>query len=94
MAASLRLNTRTTRELRNETLRDRITYHFEGNAEESGLRLSVGVLLGEPPRVELRRVGSAKRMTFRKGEEPLSHRMDTNAPVGWVLHARPWEFEV
>lgn len=41
-------------------LRKRVRYHHRGNAAGSALRLTLGCLLG----IELRRVGSGKRMTF------------------------------
>jgi len=54
-----------------QTLRSRLRYHFRGNAEGSTLRLSVGCLLSESLRIELRRVGSGLRMTFGLGERVL-----------------------
>ncbi|MGW1030341.1 GIY-YIG nuclease family protein [Streptomyces sp. NPDC002577] len=52
-----------------QNLRKRVGYHHRGNAAGSTLRLTLGCLLG----LELRRVGSGKRMTFGKaGEATLS----------------------
>ena len=55
-----------------QTMRERIRYHYQGNAEGSTPRLSLGCLLSEELDIELRRVGSGKRMTFVEGEEALS----------------------
>ena len=48
-------------------MRERIRYHYQGNAEGSTLRLTLGCLLSEELDIELRRVGSGKRMTFAEG---------------------------
>ncbi|URN12399.1 hypothetical protein LUW77_14055 [Streptomyces radiopugnans] len=65
-------------------------YHFRGNAVGSTLRLTLGCLLG----LELRRVGSGKRMTFGKvGEAELSQWMAKHARVCWVEHPEPWTVE-
>jgi len=72
-----------------ERLRARIRFHFEGNAEGSTLRLSLGCLLG----LELRRVGSGRRRTFGKGEKRLSEWMELNAFVAWIEHSQPWTVE-
>ncbi|WP_374939609.1 GIY-YIG nuclease family protein [Streptomyces sp. UH6] len=45
-----------------QNLRKRVRYHCRGNAAGSTLRLTLGCL----PGLELRRVGSGKRMTFGK----------------------------
>ena len=76
-----------------QTLWNRIRYHFNGNAEGSTLRLTLGTLLAKTLGIELRRVGSGKRMTFGDGEEAISRWMDDNAFVIWVVHPRPWELE-
>lgn len=73
-----------------QTLRHRIRYHFRGNAEGSTLRLTLGCLLG----LELRRVGSGRRMTFgNHGETELSTWMTQNARVCWYSFAAPWTIE-
>ncbi|MFI6245166.1 GIY-YIG nuclease family protein [Streptomyces sp. NPDC051016] len=73
-----------------QNLRKRICYHYRGNAAGSTLRLTLGCLLG----IELRRVGSGKRMTFGKvGEATLSQWMADNARVCWVEQREPWELE-
>jgi hypothetical protein len=70
-----------------QNLRTRIRYHFRGNAEGSTLRLTLGCLLG----LELRRVGSGKRLTFgQSGERELTAWMADNARVCWLVHAEPW----
>jgi hypothetical protein len=77
-----------------QTLRDRVRNHFRGNAEGSALRLTLGSLLASSLGIELRRVGSGKRMTFLpNGEEKLSEWMSENAFVTWVVRTQPWEFE-
>ncbi|AWS41673.1 GIY-YIG nuclease family protein [Streptosporangium sp. 'caverna'] len=73
-----------------QNLRTRVRYHFRGNAEGSTLRLTLGCLLG----LELRRVGSGKRLTFGKtGEQELTEWMAENARVCWLLHPEPWTAE-
>ncbi|MFG3357485.1 GIY-YIG nuclease family protein [Streptomyces griseofuscus] len=73
-----------------QNLRKRVRYHYRGNAAGSTLRLSLGCLL----RLELRRVGSGKRMTFGKaGEATLSQRMAENGRVCWIENAKPWTVE-
>jgi len=51
-----------------QALRDRIKYHYSGNAAGSTLRKTLGVLISEELGIELRRVGSGKRITFGQGE--------------------------
>ncbi|MFF2436980.1 GIY-YIG nuclease family protein [Streptomyces sp. NPDC058107] len=73
-----------------QNLRTRVRYHFRGNAEGSTLRLTLGCLLG----LELRRVGSGKRMTFGKqGEAELTEWLAEHAQVCWVEHVEPWHME-
>ncbi|MFC8141576.1 GIY-YIG nuclease family protein [Streptomyces paradoxus] len=73
-----------------QNLRKRVRYHYRGNAAGSTLRLTLGCLLG----LELRRVGSGKRLTFGKaGEATLSQWMAENARVCWIEHAEPWALE-
>jgi len=76
-----------------QNLRTRIKNHYRGNAEGSTLRLSLGCLLSEKLGIELRRVGSGKRMTFSEGEDILSDWMDENAFVTWIVHDKPWRIE-
>lgn len=77
-----------------QTLQSRIRYHFQGNAEGSTLRMTLGCLLSNKLGIELRRVGSGHRMTFtRDGEKKLSDWMNTNAFVSWVEHPQPWVLE-
>ena len=49
-----------------QSLGDRIRYHYRGNAEGSTLRLTLGCLLAEELGIQLRRVGSGKRLTHRE----------------------------
>jgi GIY-YIG catalytic domain len=77
-----------------ENLRFRIRYHYHGNAEGSTLRLTLGCLLSDQLSLELRRVGSGKRMTFTNyGEQLLSSWMAENAFVTWEVHPEPWIYE-
>ena len=76
-----------------QNLRTRIKNHFQGNAEGSTLRLTLGCLLSEKLGIELRRVGSGKRMTFSQGETVLSNWMSENAFVSWIVHEEPWRVE-
>ena len=70
-----------------QNLRKRVRYHFRGNAAGSTLRLTLGCLLG----LELRRVGSGKRMTFCvAGEAALSQWMAEHARVCWMQASEPW----
>lgn len=77
-----------------QSLFNRIRYHYIGNAEGSTLRLTLGVLLQNELGIELRRVGSGKRMTFGyAGEKLLSDWMDKNAYINWGLCSAPWIME-
>jgi hypothetical protein len=76
-----------------QTLRDRIRYHYKGNAEGSTLRKTLGILLSDALGIELRRVGSGKRMTFGPGESRLSEWMAENALVSWLVDPEPWLLE-
>jgi hypothetical protein len=71
----------------------RIRYHFQGNAEGSTLRLTLGCLLSQQLSLSLRRVGSGRRLTFASGEQLLSEWMDKNAFVTWIVHPEPWVLE-
>ncbi len=76
-----------------QNLRKRIRNHYSGNAEGSTLRLTLGCLLSGQLGIELRRVGSGRRMTFHEGEEVLSEWMGENAFVSWTVHEEPWRIE-
>ena len=69
------------------TLKSRIRFHFEGNAERSTLRLSLGCLLG----IELRRVGCS--LTFGDDEQTLNEWLRQNALVDCVPWCEPWTIE-
>jgi hypothetical protein len=75
------------------TLRDRIWYHFQGNAEGSTLRLTLGCLLADKLGTQLRRVGSGDRMTFGAREADLTEWMVRHARVTWVEVPKPWALE-
>ena len=73
-----------------QTLRNRVRYHFRGNAAGSTLRLTLGVLLAEQLNIELRRVGSTgNRLTFSAGEAALNKWMAEHARVCWRLIRSP-----
>jgi hypothetical protein len=76
-----------------QALRDRIRYHYRGNADGSTLRKTLGILLSDTLGIELRRVGSGKRMTFGAGESRLSEWMGENALVSWLVDPEPWLLE-
>ncbi|WP_447603852.1 GIY-YIG nuclease family protein [Nitrospira sp. Nam80] len=76
-----------------QNLRQRIRYHFSGNAEGSTLRRTLGCLLEEELGTILRRVGSGKRMTFGPNESKLAKWMTVNAAVSWIEAECPWEIE-
>jgi hypothetical protein len=77
-----------------QTLRSRIRYHFQGNAEGSTLRLTLGCLLAKKLGISLRRVGSGNRMTFTaKGERAIPKWVAKNAKVCWMEHPAPWKVE-
>jgi hypothetical protein len=76
-----------------QQLRSRLRQHFAGNAAGSTLRLTLGCLLAGELGLQLRRVGSGRRLTFADGERVLSAWMATHAAVCWRTHPRPWEQE-
>jgi hypothetical protein len=76
-----------------QTLRNRLRYHFRGNAEGSTLRLSLGCLLSQSLGIELRRVGSGRRMTFGAGEKTLDDWLGRSARIAWMVCDEPWKTE-
>jgi hypothetical protein len=77
-----------------QTLQQRVRYHFQGNADKSTLRRSLGILLSSRSGFPLRRVGSGKKMTLtNRGEQWLDSWMAENAFVTWVEHEEPWVLE-
>jgi hypothetical protein len=76
-----------------QTLRSRPRYHFRGNADGSTLRLSLGCLLSHSLGIELRRVGSGRRLTFGAGEQALDDWLGRNARIAWMVCNEPWETE-
>ncbi len=77
-----------------QTLQQRVRYHFQGNADKSTLRRSLGILLAPESRFSLRRVGSGKKITLTTpGEQWLDSWMEKNAFVTWVEHEEPWVLE-
>lgn len=77
-----------------QSLNHRIRYHYNGNAEGSTLRKTLGILLADDIGTVLRRTGSGQRRTFcTDGERALTQWMSDNALVSWVVHPEPWELE-
>jgi hypothetical protein len=76
-----------------QTLRSRIRSHYNGSAEGSTLRLTLGCLLSDRLELQLRRVGNGTRLTFADGEQALSAWMADNALVTWVETPEPWAAE-
>jgi hypothetical protein len=76
-----------------QTLRSRMRSDYRGNAEGSTLRLTLGCLLDDRLGLQLRRVGSGKRMTFASGEATLTDWMAANALVCWHQTDEPWSVE-
>jgi hypothetical protein len=76
-----------------QNIRTRLWMHYAGNAEGSTLRKTLGCLLADQLGIQLRRVGSGRRMTFADGEKLLSAWMSQNAFVSWLIRDRPWELE-
>ena len=76
-----------------QTLRTRIRYHYRGNAEGSTLRLTLGCLPSHSISIELRRVGSERRMTFGAGERLLNDWLTRNARVVWLTCDEPCRVE-
>jgi hypothetical protein len=75
------------------TLHDRLWSHFEGVAEFSTLRTTLGCLLEGELGTVLRRVGSGKTQSFVDKESALSAWMAENALVAWVETPKPWVLE-
>lgn len=84
---------RNGRQPSTQTLRHRIRYHLQGNAAGSTLRLTLGCLLRDSLGIQLRRVGSGKRLTFADDEQRLSAWLGENAGVAWMVHPEPWQVE-
>ncbi|WP_203700824.1 GIY-YIG nuclease family protein [Asanoa iriomotensis] len=76
-----------------QTIRQRIRYHFRGNAYGSTLRLTLGSLLADELGIRLTRVGSGTRLTFDAGEARLTEWMAANARVVWTVVDRSWDVE-
>lgn len=75
-------------------LRQRLRTHYNGNAEGSTLRRTLGCLLGAELAIQLRRVESGGRYTFTNpGEQVLDKWMNQHAFVTWVETSAPWELE-
>jgi hypothetical protein len=76
-----------------QNLRNRMRYHFRGNAEGSTLRLTLGCLLESDLGTVLMRVGSGRRKTFAQRETVLTQWMTEHARVAWKPTNEPKELE-
>ncbi|NHQ59945.1 hypothetical protein G9409_04975 [Chlorobium sp. BLA1] len=77
-----------------QTIQQRVRYHFNGNADGSTLRRSLGILLAKKSGFPLRMVGNGKKMTLtKKGEEWLDRWMEENTFAAWVENDKPWDLE-
>jgi len=77
-----------------QTIQQRVRYHFNGNADGSTLRRSLGILLEKKSGFPLRKIGSGKKMTLTTmGEQWLDQWMQENVFVTWVEHEMPWDLE-
>ncbi|WP_201308900.1 GIY-YIG nuclease family protein [Puerhibacterium puerhi] len=76
-----------------ENLRKRIREHFSGDASRSTLRLTLGSLLSDELKLQLRRVGASERRTFGEGEAVLSDWIAEHARACWYVDRRPWDIE-
>lgn len=74
-----------------ETLRSRLRFHYNGHAEGSTLRLTLGCLLEEELGTVL--CSSGKRMMFGAAEARLSQWMAANTAVTWVEYDQPHVLE-
>lgn len=75
-----------------QTLFNRIRSHYRGKAYGSTLRLTLGCLLSEKLKIQLRRIGSGDKFKF-DNEKALSEWMEQNAFVVWVEDKEPWLLE-
>lgn len=78
---------------RTQNLRNRVRYHFRGNAEGSTLRLTLGCLLERELGTVLVRVGSGRRKTFADREAALTQWIAEHARVVWQPTSKPKELE-
>jgi Domain of unknown function (DUF4145) len=74
------------------SLRKRLQLHFEGNAESSTFRETLGCLLEPELGTALRRDGSGNK-TFGEKESTLSDWIADNTMVAWVTTPKPWLLE-
>lgn len=76
-----------------QSLWNRIRYHMRGSVGGSTLRLTLACLLADTLGLRLGLRASGDRMTLGPEESTLSHWLDSNARVAWVVHEAPWEPE-
>jgi hypothetical protein len=74
------------------SLRRRLQLHFEGNAESSTFRQTLGCLLEAELGTALRRDGSGNK-TFGEKESILSDWIADNTMVAWITTPKPWLLE-
>jgi hypothetical protein len=74
------------------TLRKRLRIHFEGNAEFSTLRQTLGCLLQGELEITLN-LDSSGRKTFGEKENMLNEWMAANCVIAWITTPEPWLLE-
>jgi hypothetical protein len=73
------------------SLAPRIAYHYDGRADASALRMSLGVVLDESLGLSLQQLPNGERFDWGAGEAILSSWMHGHLRVSWLQHVRPWE---
>lgn len=74
------------------TVRDRLVTHATKDASRSTLRRTLGVLLADDLGLTLG-VHRGREHYGPEGEALISHWLDANARIAWVIDAEPWEAE-
>lgn len=73
------------------SLAPRIAYHYEGGAEASALRTTLGLVLAMSLGLRLRLHDDGERFHWGEGEARLSAWMQAELRMRWLPHPRPWE---
>lgn len=74
------------------TLRKRLVQHVYGNASQSTLRRTLGVLLAEPLELTLA-LHNGRAHYGTDGEARITRWMQENARVAWAVDPEPWVVE-
>ena len=75
-----------------QNVRERLRYHFSGNASGSTLRMTLGSLLLKELKLKPVATDSGS-IRFGTGEDRLDEWMARWARVCWIEYERPWELE-